>query len=245
MISDTDVNMRHWENFRVGCYKHNFTFTMSDGNSFWLGIGLNLKKTAQGRVRIDFNPNKVANCVALKNLICELMLSSHETNRNVTRYDLAIDIPEDRFDCFLVKDNRAYIERRHGQEWTQYLGSKASHLGRVKLYNKQVEAKLDYPLTRLELTLSPETQYGDLPLPKVYYINSRQVTFEDLRITDTERFVLNAILQGCGSTRDLGRKTRAKIESVMENYITTVRISEDDYSKILNRVEAFKTNGII
>lgn len=32
----------------------------------------------------------------------------------------------------LVDD--AYIERRHGQEWTQYLGAKSSTVGRVKLY---------------------------------------------------------------------------------------------------------------
>ena len=67
-----------------------------------------------------------------------------------------------RENCFLVKDRRMYIERRHGAEFTQYLGAKSSRVGRVKLYNKQAESNLDYPLTRLELTLDPQMPYVSL-----------------------------------------------------------------------------------
>lgn len=87
-------------------------------------------------------------------------------SRKTRRYDLAADIPVLRQDAFLVKDSRAYLERRHGREFTQYLGAKSSTVGRVKLYDKAAEAGLNYPLTRLEMTLDPATPYERVNFPK-------------------------------------------------------------------------------
>ena len=133
---------------------------------------------------------------------------------------MAIDIPVDRSRCFLVKDRRLYIERRHGVEYTQYLGSKSASVGRVKLYNKTAEAKLDYPLTRLELTLDPRIPYEKINFPTMYYLKSTCTVTNNIKMTDTERFILNALLQGYGTLNELGRKTRAKMEILMANYIS-------------------------
>ena len=140
------------------------------------------------------------------------------------------------YKCYLVKDRRLYIERRHGEEYTQYLGSKSSKVGRVKLYNKALEAKLDYPLTRLELTLSPDTPFENINFPKVFCINEACVDCQNVRLTDTQRFIANAVIQGVRTLNDLGRKTKAKIEGVLKENLRTVYISEDSYNAIIEQL---------
>ena len=151
---------------------------------------------------------------------------------------MQVDIPIDRMSVFLVKDARAYFERRHGRELTQYLGPRSAH-GRVKLYNKQLESKLSYPLTRLEMTLDPAVEYKKINFPTVYYLDNLQMQMDELKATDTERFILNAVLQGYGATNQLGRKTRAKIETLMERYVKYVEISAQEYNKILYELHRY------
>ena len=112
------VEVTHWDSFRIGTFREQFTIAHQDGTSFWLGAALNGKATEWGRVRLDFNPNKVAQHTSFQTLLLFLVKNTRPMHRIVKRFDLAIDIPVDRFDCFLVKDSRAYSERRHGQEWT-------------------------------------------------------------------------------------------------------------------------------
>ncbi len=123
-------------------------------------------------------------------------------HRKIRRYDLTVDIPVLRQDAFGVKDSRAYIERRHGQEWTQYLGATSSRVGRVKLYNKAVEAELNYPLTRLEMTLDPSTAYDQANFPTVYYLDDLQMCFSGYKATETERFIMNALFWGAGDNKN-------------------------------------------
>ena len=162
-------------------------------------------------------------------------------HRKIRRYDLAVDIPVLRQDAFLVKDSRAYIERRHGQEWTQYLGAKSSTVGRLKLYNKTVEAGLHYALTRLEMTLDPSTPYEQVNFPTVYYLDDLQMCFDQTKVTETERFIINALLQGCGTADQLGRRTQAKIKALLEGYTKRVEIGEQEYNKILSQVNGYKS----
>ena len=234
-----DANITNWKDNKTGRYKENFRVVLRDGNSFWLGVGLNSTKTEWLRVSLDFNPNKVATSPVLVKILSFLKNHSKPMHRQIKRFDLAIDIPVDRMDCFLVKDSRAYTERRHGKEWTQYLGARSSHVGRVKLYNKQIEAKLDFPLTRLELTLSPSTSFEELNFPAVYFVNNEQIIMDELTLKNTERFILNALLQGCGTTKMLGRKTREKMDKVLKNYATQVNISRDEYEEILKQLNDF------
>lgn len=228
------VNVVHWSSYRPGTFREQFSIQMRGDVSFWLGAVLNGKSPEWGRCRLDFNPNKVAGHAAFQMVLRFLIVNTRPIHRSIKRFDLAVDIPACRFDCFLVKDSRAYLERRHGQEWTQYLGSKSSTVGRVKLYNKQVESKLSEPLTRLEITLDPKLPYDLIKWPRVYAPVSAQLCFSELKATDTERFVLNALLQGYGSLNDLGRKTRKTIEELLKLYVKPVEIMSQDYKKILN-----------
>ena len=134
------VDVVYWTSLRPGSFRDQFSIKLQDGNSFWCGVVLNGRTMEWGRCRLDFNPNKVAQHEVFQKLLNFLIANTRPMHRHIRRYDLAIDIPVTRYSCFLVKDGRAYIERKHGQEYTQYLGAKSSTVGRVKLYNKQVES---------------------------------------------------------------------------------------------------------
>lgn len=237
------VEVTHWNSFRPGSYREQFSIHFQDGNSFWVGAVLNGHKPNWGRVRMDFNPNKVAEHEVFQLLLSYLVGNTRPMHRTVKRFDLAIDIPVLRQDVFLVKDNRAYIERRHGQEWTQYLGAKSSTVGRVKLYNKQIESNLRHPLTRLELTLDPTTPYEQVNFPVVYYLDDLQLCFDEtVKAGDTERFILNAILQGCGTINQLGRKAREKIKIPLNQYVQYIKIGSKDYYQIISQLNSYKNN---
>lgn len=238
------VNIVHWCSYRPGTFREQFSIQMQDNTSFWLGVALNGKTTEWGRCRLDFNPNKVANHSVFQQLLRFLIENTRPINRTIKRFDLAVDIPACRFDCFLIKDSRAYLERRHGQEWTQYLGAKSSTVGRVKLYNKQAESKLPEPLTRLEITLDPTLPYNTIQWPKVYVLDTPQLCLSEMKATDTERFILNALLQGFGSLNDLGRRTRAKMEDIMSLYVTPIKIGQQDYKNILKQLSEY-TKGTV
>lgn len=238
------VEVKYWNSFRPGSFREQFSIRFQDGNSFWIGAVLNGRKPEYGRVRMDFNPNKVAGHEVFQLLLDFLVSNTRPMHRTVKRFDLAVDIPVLRQDVFLVKDNRAYIERRHGQEWTQYLGAKSSTVGRVKLYNKQVESNLGHPLTRLEMTLDPTTPYEQVKFPVVYYLDDLQLCFDEtVKASDTERFILNAILQGCGTLEQLGRRTREKIKVLLDRYVKYIEVSQQEYQKIISQVNGYKNNS--
>ena len=225
-----------WESRKPGTFRRQVSVRIDDDRSFWLGIGLVGNGVLEDRCRLDFNPNKVANDANFQMIHQFLIRNSREVYRKIPRFDLAIDIPVERNRCFLVKDRRMYIERRHGSEFTQYLGSKSSTVGRVKLYNKAIEADLNYPLTRLELTLDPTLDYEKISFPTVYYIDSSEPVDDAVRITDTERFILNALLQGYGSLDGLGRKTRKKMEELLRSYVKKVEITKAMYKKTIEQL---------
>lgn len=244
LIVQYGVEVIRWTSFKPGTFSEQTSIRQKDGTSFWIGVGLNGKKTVWDRCRVEFNPNKVGNTLAFTRVLKYLCSRTFVSQRKVARFDLAIDIPVAREQCFLVKDRRLYIERRHGQEYTQYLGAKSSAIGRVKLYNKAVESNLDYPLTRLELTLDPVVPFENVNWPSVYYLDTPNILFNEVRVTDTERFIIRAILSGFGSLHDLGRKIQAKIRDILNTYILSVTISTEIYSAILTQVAEYESGTL-
>ena len=242
MAKGNRVDIRTWTSYKPGTFHDQTAFHLDDARSFWLGHGLNGSGTLVDRYRLDFNPNKAGDDPNLQLIREFLVRNSREGFCKVRRFDLAIDIPVDRSQCFLVKDHRMYSERRHGVEFTQYLGSKSSTTGRVKLYNKTAEAKLNYPLTRLELTLDPSIPYDDVNFPKVYIVDEEAMDLANAKLTDTDRFILNAVVQGCGQVTDLGRKMSEKIKVVMNDCLAEIEITEDIYNQILIQVNSYCLN---
>ena len=239
MSNSSKIFVRSWEGHGAGSFRKQCVFQLDDERSFWLGQGLIGNGTLLDRYRLDFNPNKLADDPNLRSIREFLVRNSRSVLCRVTRFDLAIDIPVEREKCFLVKDRRMYIERRHGKEYTQYLGSKSSKIGRVKLYNKTAEADLDYPLTRLELTLDPAKSFEKISFPLVYYLNTDAIAESDIKVSDTDRFILNALLQGYGTLNDLGRKTRAKMQSLLDSCVRKVEITPASYDEVLQQVRSY------
>ena len=239
------VKTAQWESYKIGRYRQNFTVSFQNGNSWWLGVALNSIKTEWQRVRLEVNPNKCAQHASFLEVLAYLNGNSRPQFTTIKRFDLAVDIPVEREKARLIKDGRVYSERQHGKNWTEYLGAQASHVGRVKLYNKQAEAGLTEPLTRLEITLDPATPYEKIKFPTVYYIETMQVSMEEQKVTDTERFIVGALLQGYGAVTDLGRKTREKITRLLEGYVKKVEITQKDYEKILKQVRGYMTGEAI
>lgn len=243
MATGDNLSVIPWTSSKAGTFRQQTLFRFKDKRSFWIGQGLVGNGTLVERCRLDANPNKVGNEPNYELIREFLVRNSREGFCRIPRFDLAIDIPVDRESCFLVKDRRLYIERRHGVEYTQYLGAKSSQVGRVKLYNKAAEAKLTTPLTRLELTLDPNTTYEELNCPEVYVLNPTTMAMDDVKLSETERFILNAVLQGCGKVTDLGRKTRNKIQGIMNDHLRKIEFSKEAYTKILEQLNTYCTLG--
>ena len=171
----------HYQSLKDFDYRYLYVFGIK-GLSFSIGLCMNgIKKETVLQGFLDFNPNKILGDISYgngfmgtvhspfsneessyKDLRCQIKEILMEVMENlwscteeirIKRWDLAVDVPYGR-DCVqLIKDNRKYSQfYKSAQDFTEYLGSMSSP-GRVKIYNKQIEAELDYPLTRIEVTL--------------------------------------------------------------------------------------------
>lgn len=133
-------------------YKNMFTITYEKGSTMTVGLCFN--GTAQGenlKGFIEVNPNK---CFIKPQCLVDVYYTlSRCIGWEVSRWDLAIDIPTDRMSVVLGKDQRKYeLTFKNKEDKTEYLGCR-NEVGRVKVYNKTAESKLDYTLTRCEMTL--------------------------------------------------------------------------------------------
>ncbi len=141
-----------------------------------IGLGFNGSKNKEKlKGFIEFNPNKQ------HDLFLKVKKKLHSLVQNgfgLKSYDIAIDIPEHRNNFFILKTQKhyryyeKYIESVKTHSITEYLGKRNTN-GFFKLYNKNVESKLDYDLTRAEITLT-EPYYANFVknMPDVLYVNN-------------------------------------------------------------------------
>lgn len=132
-------------------YRHFFAVEYYGFGVLKVGISLNGATREQALAGyMEFNPNRFGNCEAFWEDYSRIL--NHIPNACLSRFDLAIDIPCPRDKLMLVKDGREYVcFSKSSVDITEYLGQR-NKPGRVKLYNKQIESNLDYPLSRLEIT---------------------------------------------------------------------------------------------
>ncbi len=230
---------KHWTANRIGSYKEQFSFDCGDGGSFWCGVGLNDGTgNVTNRVRLEFNPNKVAeNYVFIR--VFNRLRSLAVGPPGVVRFDLAVDFPVLRSDCWLLQDRRMYEEiRKHSEDRTQYLGER-NKPGRCKLYNKALEAGLGYPLSRLEITLGGDAMaYEDLRKvwPRVLVYEDLQLVFDDEKLSDTDQFIVRSLLLDLGRISELGRGKRKKIEHIMSHYIRYLELDKRLYENVVSQL---------
>lgn len=145
-------------------YRYFMTVSNQQGEKAVFGFGFNgTNREDSLKGFIEFNPNKIDYVQKMTiDTVCGLCHSVE-----VTRCDVAIDIPMNRRLCHLVKDNRHYTKETSSLDnTTEYLGRRNT-VGRVKVYNKKLESNLDYELTRLEITTEPNIALFRAHLPKV------------------------------------------------------------------------------
>lgn len=210
------LKVKHYDCFRNYGYRH--LWTVSDiqlGHS--VSIGLDFLGTADSRHKgfIEFNPNKCETVDSLHDFIGKIFLLT--VDRELIRYDLALDIPLDRMLCKLVRKGRKgyqYIDSGNGV--TEYLGQRNAS-GFIKLYDKTKESNLSYPLTRLEITLSKSDDIKNM-FPSVR-LNNAQIGLETDSDLDSTDKVLVALLRQAENPQyylgSLGYRKKKKIESYL------------------------------
>lgn len=125
------------------------------------------------RGKLQFNPNKCGGDPRLGMLLKRV--GAHLKTSELKRYDVAIDVPINREDCRLFREDhrQGYDFMDHGNGQTEYLGTR-NKAGRVKLYDKTREAGLSEPWTRLELTCAGDWKTETIlkRIPKVWSLPS-------------------------------------------------------------------------
>lgn len=161
-----------------GSYRVMCTITYDVDITATLGIGLNATGTREDETKcmFDFNLNKVAPYEQFWRDLGTFKAASglHE----IKRLDVALDVPIPRENVLPCKDHRKYaLELYDISNKTEYLGRR-SNPGYVKVYNKQLEAGLDYPLTRIEITTEFDALKYQSYFPELYVASEKQLSID-------------------------------------------------------------------
>lgn len=244
--SHLTLDFMRFQSFKFACFREQFSVTLDDDASFWVGIGFNGSRgTLDPCIAVDFNPNKVCRFLDFVDLYNFILSRSKLVD--IKRFDLAIDIPVRRADVFMYKGRRKLTidsaddeELFFGNSWdnfTHYLGRRSS-VGRVKLYNKSREAGLNYPLTRLELTLAPNSIISDY-MPVVKYFDDLQMVFNDLKLSGSDRLILRRCIEHPDELGELSYYQRKRFNLILEHYTKSVVPDEGCYLAILSVLSRF------
>jgi len=145
--------------------KYFYHYTISYGPDVTLTIGYSFnggKSYQRERGYLEFNPNKLFH---FPQFYKDFEAAKKHLNiLGIKRYDVAIDIPIPRENIAMIRTGKKeyeLIHKSHSNK-TEYFG-KRNHMGFIKLYNKSIEAGLQKPLTRFEITYDTESTV-ELPM---------------------------------------------------------------------------------
>lgn len=228
----------YYQSLKKLTYLNNFKFELCrntniglEKSSFWLGTHFQSFDKTLDTWKLELNPNKCMPCQFVSDLFS--LLRFYSKHIEIGEFDIAIDIPISRDSFFLIKDKRKYQSIFNSAvDKTEYLGSRHEH-GFCKLYNKQKESKLDFPLTRFEITctrLKASAVVDSLP---VVYIQRDQLSMVDMKLTDTDMFILKTLISEPSRLSELGRDKRSKMREALQCAFTAVVF---DFSCISNLV---------
>lgn len=239
---------QYYESKKNLSYRHCFDFEIvrhssmekGDRATFWLGIGFNrFGKVDNESWKLEFNPNKILPCDFCNELFGVLMCNSYWVV--LKEYDVAVDVPLRRDSFFLsVRNGRKYgLIQNSATDKTEYSGVRHTN-GFAKLYNKQLEQKLDSPLTRIEFTFTTLDYFVSRDsIPNIFYYDVLQFRMMDLTLNDTERFILNTLLVSPNRVNELGRYMAQKMKSIISDYVYTFDLAREDFEhcvKILRSI---------
>ena len=216
-----DKLKKQYSSSRIKDFFYNYVVEDKENNSFWFGFLHNSEKRqvsdkAEYNFTIEFNPNKVKDNNIL---IYILKLSS---NWVIKSFDLAIDIKVNILDLIVNYSGRHELKTisRGFDDKTVYLGKGD---GRIKIYNKKRESKLDvlYDLTRVEISRELDDlniknisffEFGDY-FPKIY-LNQYVYSLSDYK--DKTLFALLYAVQNGFPLKDLSRRYKEKVSNLLQ-----------------------------
>ena len=192
---------------------------------------------------LDFNPNKCAwSSVFFDDL---KKLRSFCSKWEIQRVDIAIDIPVRRDLVVLEKDNRVYESKVYSPiNKTEYLGLR-NKPGRVKVYNKSLEQKLENDLTRIEVTTEPDEKSFFRHYPKIWDLTSSgQLSMEILELNQTDLGILRYALESLRKGNDdglmifnsFGRTKKQKLKPFLLPESALVFASASSVSLLLRKI---------
>ena len=204
------VSLKFYHSLRNFTYR--YLYTLSSGSvSFTVGVGFLGTGKEQPLGFLDFNPNKVQPVPVLSELLQKVLDFSFSAE--LVRYDLAIDMPFSRSSCKLIRQGKklyTYMIKDDGV--TEYSGRR-SHSGFIKLYDKTIESGLDFPLTRLEITLDKSADLESF-FPEVWIYDTQNSLLLSQDLSNTQKVLVDLIRQSeipSSFFCKLDRMTRAKI----------------------------------
>src|SRR3712207_4553712 len=165
-------NAMFWVGTGVKSYKYNYSIEVQ-GGSYYIGYWHNSENWCGGyrSLKIQYNPNKIEIDEPLKRLINFCFLNNSTKLKSV---DVAFDIPR-AFGNFVVDRGRKHDVNIY--KGTYYIGARSSG---VKIYDKQKEGGLPYPLTRYEIRLPLDIRLSTFLLISKYENNGLPtITFVD------------------------------------------------------------------
>jgi hypothetical protein len=255
------TNVTAWTSFKMPVCRYNYSINVTESidkmsfengsekhikqtkESFWIGIEPNWKNfdSEIKYGRIEFNPSKIDEYLEFQEIYGYIKSNVAKYCLNPIKYDIAIDMPVSRDKVYLIKDNRTYEEYANSKtDKTQYLGKRNSH-GRIKLYNKALELKLDnIDLTRLECTIEYKERSREefeRLLPTLYILDNYQIPIE---CTGTDKVLLIACLGDMSLKNELGRKKKEKIESYLKNMTLSINVDIEKYNSVLEFIESYR-----
>lgn len=255
--------VKYREMKQITAYRHNFYFSgmlnnkndfvevafddkgniyqkeKDDSYSFWLGAEHNARPFSKSTIDIvvQYNPNKCKDSELLSYVLTEIFLNSPLTK--VKEIDFAIDIPTNIKNIRLMRDFKSsYRSIDNGSDDLTYYMRKRGSNGHLKLYNKSRESKLNYDLTRYEITLKVDT---DLRFIDCYSVNyelfpdllilgdDMQLGIDSIILDGTERVLTWACIDKPEYLKELPYRRRKKIEGyikTLSNQISFLKCNE-------------------
>lgn len=200
---------------------YNYVIKIGEGQTFWFGFCHNTERrsfyeNAEYNFTIQFNPNKIKD-----NKIIQYLLSL-SGKWFIKSFDLAIDLKINILDIITdISGKNMMCVRSYGYDNKTIEMGKGD--GRLKIYNKKIESKLNIQgdLTRIEVSREIDDfpisdmknfDYGEV-FPSLY-LNQYIYSLSDYE--DKTLFAILYAVQNGFPLKDLSRRYREKIRLMFE-----------------------------
>lgn len=244
---ENNIDIDVYYSSRIGRYQYLLNYDAGDNGNFTVGFPFNdFQWSDSSHGFIEFNPNK-CNCDIIQyflNIIATFSVNPHGKIFEVKRFDLAIDIPVERSGVVLLKKGNRVYNRMVSDSITEYLGTRGAH-GSCKLYDKQKEAGLDFPLTRLEITF---TDTETFQFPDVYIFDDFEDDADMDALNSTDKVIVRLLRNlPCEEQehyfRQLGRCKKKKLDVYIYPRTKEFKIDPLAVMDVVDNVKAYQFNN--